>query len=168
MFLSNLNLFDKIIFMKVIFIQNVAKQGRIGEIKEVADGFAVNVLIPKKQAIIATPQAIKKLEEDKKNKKVRQELDKNLFFQALKDLQDILDQKTKGILEISGHKNDGKGNLFSQVKEVDIMEAIFALIGVSLNPSQIVLPKEPIKKVGEYEIEIKEKDLKKKIKVLIK
>ncbi len=154
--------------MKVIFIQNVAKQGRVGEIKEVADGFAVNVLIPKKQAVIATPGAIKKLEAEKKNKKIKQELDKNLFHQALNDLQKILDEKTKGILEILGHKNDGKGNLFSQVKEVDIAEAIFSLIGISLNPSQIILPKEPIKKIGEYEIEIKEKDLKKKIKIAIK
>lgn len=154
--------------MKVIFIQNVAKQGRVGEIKEVADGFAVNVLIPKKQAVIATPGAIKKIEAEKKNKKIKQELDKNLFHQALNDLQKILDEKTNGILEILGHKNDGKGNLFSQVKEVDIAEAIFSLIGISLNPSQIILPKEPIKKIGEYEIEIKEKDLKKKIKIAIK
>ncbi|HQB57329.1 MAG TPA: 50S ribosomal protein L9 [Candidatus Paceibacterota bacterium] len=154
--------------MKVIFIQNVAKQGRVGEIKEVADGFAVNVLIPKKQAVIATPGAIKKLEAEKKNKKIKQELDKNLFHQALNDLQKILDEKTNGILEILGHKNDGKGNLFSQVKEVDIAEAILSLIGISLNPGQIILPKEPIKKIGEYEIEIKEKDLKKKIKIAIK
>jgi large subunit ribosomal protein L9 len=154
--------------MKVIFIQNVAKQGRVGEIKEVADGFAVNVLIPKKQAVIATPGAIKKIEAEKKNKKIKQELDKNLFHQALSDLQKILDEKTNGILEILGHKNDGKGNLFSQVKEVDIAEAILSLIGISLNPGQIILPKEPIKKIGEYEIEIKEKDLKKKIKIAIK
>ena len=154
--------------MKVIFIQNVAKQGRVGEIKEVADGFAVNVLIPKKQAVIATPGAIKKIEAEKKNKKIKQELDKNLFHQALNDLQKILDEKTNGILEILGHKNDGKGNLFSQVKEVDIAEAILSLIGISLNPGQIILPKEPIKKIGEYEIEIKEKDLKKKIKIAIK
>ncbi|MEA4910634.1 50S ribosomal protein L9 [bioreactor metagenome] len=151
--------------MKVIFIQNVAKQGRIGEIKEVADGFAMNVLIPKKQAVIATPGAIRKLEEDKKNKVVKQELDKNLFFQALKDLQKILDEKSSGVLEISGHKNDGKGNLFSQIKEIDIVEAIFSKIKVSLNPGQIILPKEPIKKVGEYEIEIKEKELSKKLKI---
>ena len=154
--------------MKVIFIQNVAKQGRVGEIKEVADGFAVNVLIPKKQAVIATPGAIKKIGAEKKNKKIKQELDKNLFHQALSDLQKILDEKTNGILEILGHKNDGKGNLFSQVKEVDIAEAILSLIGISLNPGQIILPKEPIKKIGEYEIEIKEKDLKKKIKIAIK
>ena len=44
--------------MKVIFIQNVAKQGQIGEVKDVSDGFAINVLIPKSQAIRATKEAI--------------------------------------------------------------------------------------------------------------
>lgn len=154
--------------MKVIFIQNVAKHGRVGEIKEVADGFAMNVLIPKRQAIIATPAAIKKLETEKENKKVREELDKNLFHKALKDLQDILNEKSGGILEISGHKNDGKGNLFSQIRETDIVEVIHSLIKVSFNPDQIILPKEPIKKIGEYEIEITDKTLSKKIKINIK
>lgn len=153
--------------MKVIFIQNVAKQGRIGEIKDVADGFAVNVLIPKKQAIIATPGAIKRLEEDKKNKKVKEVLDKNLLLKTLNDLQEILDKESDGFLKLDKHKKDEKGNLFSQIRESDIVESIFKKIKVSLNPNQIVLSKEPIKKIGEYEIVIKDKDVSKKIKVLI-
>lgn len=154
--------------MKVIFIQNVAKQGKIGEIKEVADGFATNVLIPKKQAIIATPQAIKKLEEEKNNKAFREELDKNLFLKAVNDLQKILDSESNGFLEIIANNKDKGGNLFAQIKENDIAEAIYKKIKISLNPSQIVLPKEHIKKVGEYEVELKDKENKKKIKVLVK
>lgn len=154
--------------MKVIFIQNVAKQGRIGEIKDIADGFAVNVLIPKKQAIMATPQAIKKLEEEKNNKAFRQELDKNLFLKAVNDLQKILDSESNGFLEIIANNKDKGGNLFAQIKENDIAEAIYKKIKISLNPSQIVLPKEHIKKVGEYEVELKDKENKKKIKVLVK
>lgn len=154
--------------MKVIFIQNVAKQGKIGEIKEVADGFAMNVLIPKKQAIIATPQAIKKLEEDKKNKEFKQVLDKNLFLKAFNDLQDILNRESSSFLEISEHKADKDGNLFSQIREADIVDEIYKKIKVSLNPSQIILPKDPIKKQGEYEIEVKDKENKRKLKIVVK
>ena len=32
--------------MKVVFLQNVEGSGRTGEIKEVADGFARNFLLP--------------------------------------------------------------------------------------------------------------------------
>ena len=153
--------------MKVIFIQNVAKQGKIGEIKNVADGFAVNVLLPKKQAVIATPQAIKKIEEEKKNRKVKEVLDKNLLLKSLNDLQEILDKESDGVLKIKDHKKDAKGNLFSQVRENDIVDAVFDKIKVSLNPDQIVLGKEPLKKIGEYEVLIKDKEVVKKIKVLI-
>lgn len=154
--------------MKVIFIQNVAKHGKINEVKEVADGFAVNVLIPKKQVIMATPQAIKALEDKKKTKEFKQVLDKNMFLRAIVDLQKRLDEDSNGALILEGFKNDGKGNLFSQVKESNIIDAIYEKIKISLNPSQIILPKDHIKKLGEYEIEVKDKDNKRKIKILVK
>lgn len=154
--------------MKVIFIQNVAKHGKINEVKEVADGFAVNVLIPKKQAIMATPQAIKTLEDKKKNKEFKQVLDKNLFLKAVVDLQKMLDEDSKGFLILEGFKNDGKGNLFSQVKENNVVDAIYNKIKISLNPSQITLPNVPIKKLGEYEVEVKDKDNKRRLKILVK
>ncbi|MDD3940173.1 MAG: 50S ribosomal protein L9 [Candidatus Pacebacteria bacterium] len=153
--------------MKVIFIQNVAKQGRVGEIKEVSDGFAVNVLIPKKQAVIATPGAIRQLEEDKKNRKVKEVLDKNLLLKAMENLEEVLNKESDGFLKLTNHKKDAKGNLFSQVRENDIVDAVFDKIKVSLNPDQIVLGKEPLKKIGEYEVLIKDKEVVKKIKVLI-
>lgn len=153
--------------MKVIFIQNVAKHGKINEVKEVADGFAVNVLIPKKQAIIATPQAIKNLEDKKKTKEFKQVLDKNLFMKAVVDLQKTLDEDSNGFLILKGFKRDAKGNLFSQIKEADIVDAIFDKIKISLNKDQIILPKDHIKKLGEYEVEVKDKDNKRKIKFLV-
>lgn len=154
--------------MKVIFIQNVAKHGKIGDVKEVADGFAMNVLIPKKQVIRATPEAVKRLQEEKQNKEFKKELDKNLFVKALHDLQNILNTESEGSLEIVGHKSDDKGNLFSQIKENDIADAIYKKIKISLNPDQIILGKSPIKKHGEYEIEIKDKANSKKLKIVVK
>ncbi|MEI6352632.1 MAG: 50S ribosomal protein L9 [Candidatus Nomurabacteria bacterium] len=154
--------------MKVIFIQDVARVGRKGEIKNVADGFARNVLLAKNQAIVATDAAIKKIEQEKNNKESKKELDKNLFLKAINDLQEILNNESKGLLEITGHKADDKGNLFSAIKEGDIVDSIFKKIKISLNPSQISLGKQSIKKFGEYEIELTDKANKKKIKILVK
>lgn len=154
--------------MKVIFIQNVAKQGRIGEVKNVADGFALNVLIPKKQAVIATPQALKKLEENKMIKEFTAKTDEKLFQKVLQDLEEITKNSPAGALEITGHKADKDGNLFSKVKESDIVEAIEKVLGVKLNPKQIILPKETIKKVGSYEIELKNEKVRGKLEILIK
>ena len=48
--------------MKIVFLQNVEGSGRTGEIKEVADGFARNFLLPRRLAAPATPDAIKRAE----------------------------------------------------------------------------------------------------------
>jgi large subunit ribosomal protein L9 len=154
--------------MKVIFIQDVARVGRRGEIKNVADGYVVNVLLPKKQVIIATPAEIKKIEQEVKNKESKKEIDKNLFVKAINSLQEILDTESAGMLEIAGHKADDKGHLFSAIKESDIVDAIFKKTKVSFNPNQVLLNKQSIKQKGEFEIELTDKVFKKKIKILVK
>lgn len=54
--------------MKVVFLRDIDKVGRIGETKEVADGYARNFLIP---------QGIAVLEDDDRVKIVRQKLRQN-------------------------------------------------------------------------------------------
>ena len=154
--------------MKVIFIQDVARVGRRGEVKDVADGYVVNVLLPKKQVIIATPAEIKKLEQEAKNKESKKEIDKNLFVKAISSLQEVLDKESSGVLEITGHKADDKGHLFSAIKESDIVDAIFKKVKISFNPNQVLLEKQSIKQKGEFEVELTDKVFKKKIKILVK
>ena len=44
--------------MKVIFLQDVPNVAKAGEIKEVADGYGRNFLIPRKLAFLARSSAI--------------------------------------------------------------------------------------------------------------
>lgn len=154
--------------MKVIFIQDVARVGRRGETKDLADGYVMNVLLPKKQVIIATPQAIKKIEDENKNKQSQREIDKNIFIKSINSLQEILNTESDGFLEILGHKSDDKGHLFSAIREGDIADAIYKKIKISLNPDQIVIGKQSIKQKGEFQIELTDKVFKKKVKILVK
>ncbi len=48
--------------MKVILLQDVENLGRKGDIKDVADGYVRNFLLPQKLVIIATEKLIKELE----------------------------------------------------------------------------------------------------------
>lgn len=52
--------------MKVILRQNIDKLGKIGQIVDVKDGYALNYLIPKGFAYVAVKGNIKALEEEKK------------------------------------------------------------------------------------------------------
>ena len=47
--------------MKVIFLRDVPRVGRKNDTKEVNDGYAVNFLLPRKLAVVATPKAITEL-----------------------------------------------------------------------------------------------------------
>ena len=151
---------------KVIFTQNLVKVGKVGEIKEVATSYALNVLIPKKYAILASPEAIRGLEQGRKNKENQKTLERVLFSKAMSELEEKL-RETGGFLEITGQKNKN-GHLFAKISAQDVVEAIFKKINISLDPSQIILPREPIKQLGEYQVEIKNQESKKKFKILVK
>ena len=47
--------------MKVIFLQDVKGSGKKGEVKNVADGYARNMLLKKGLAMEATPKALSEL-----------------------------------------------------------------------------------------------------------
>lgn len=53
--------------MKVILRQNVETLGQIGEIVEVKNGYALNYLIPRKFAYLASKGNIRSLDEEKKH-----------------------------------------------------------------------------------------------------
>ena len=154
--------------MKVIFLKNLAKVGSVGEIKEVANGYALNVLIPKKIAIIATESEIQKINLEKKQKENKKDFNKKLFLENVKILQEKLQTQTEGngVLEISNQKHH-KGKLFAAILIEDILQVIFQKNGISFDLNQIVLPSQHIKSHGEYEILLQEQDQKAKLKIRV-
>lgn len=145
--------------MKVIFIKDMAKVAQRGEVKDFADGYAINVLINKGYAIMATPAELQKLHQKQENQTKKKETAESLFLQLLQKIS------SKNIL-ISGKKNDN-GHLFAHVSTEDIADAIFSETKLSISPNQIHIS-EPIKKFGIYTVELKQGDKKGNIKVEIK
>lgn len=47
--------------MKVVFLQDVPNVARAGDVKDVADGYSRNYLIPKKLAVVATSAELNKI-----------------------------------------------------------------------------------------------------------
>lgn len=134
--------------MKVILLQDIARLGKRGEVKEVADGFAINVLIKKGQAILATQTELTKWKQQEDAKRHKKELATSTFLQ-------LVDSLRKNPIVIAGKKHDDKGQLFAQVKEEDIEEAIFAITKLSVSKKQIIIPK-IIKSLGKHSFLLKE------------
>ncbi len=143
--------------MKVILLKDTAKLGKRGEVKEVADGYAINVLIRKGDALMATPAELAKWKSKEESKIHKKALATNTFVQ-------LVDKLERTPVVIKGKKADAKGQLFAQVKEADIVGAIFASTQFSVDPKQIIIAS-TIKSLGKHSVELKQGDQKAKISV---
>ncbi|MBI4652837.1 50S ribosomal protein L9 [Candidatus Kuenenbacteria bacterium] len=131
--------------MKIILLQDTNNLGKKGEIKEVANGYARNYLLPQKIAVIATPSEIKKIE----IKKQRQEKNQKEKIQKAEEIKKKI-QKIE--IEIKA-KINGKGILFAALNKEEIAKALSEKIKQEILPEQIILEKS-IKEIGEHKINI--------------
>ena len=132
--------------MRVILLQDVAKVGRRHEVKEVADGFARNFIIPRGLGQVADSKNLAKLETLKARAAGEQALNQELLNKLLAKLAE-----TK--LTIIAKANPA-GHLFAQVHAKDIAAALQVEHRVNIAPEQIIL-ETPIRTVGEHQFKIK-------------
>jgi large subunit ribosomal protein L9 len=132
--------------MKVIFLQDVPGKGVIGDIKNVADGYGRNYLIPKGIALLATPANLNLVKAQRsKLEETRRKLQTELG-QLAEQLQDK---------EITILANVGAaGKLFGSVTATDIAEEIENSHGIPVDKRKIEI-NEPIKVAGSFEISIR-------------
>jgi len=143
--------------MKVILLENVNSIGKKGDVKEVSEGHARNFLLPKKLAAIATKAAVVQAETKKKNEAEEEKIHVDLIR---KEAGKLRGEK----VEIRSKGKDGK--LFGSVGAKDIIEKLKEK-GFEIKEKDLML-KSPIKKAGEYEIEvIFESNIKSGISVII-
>ncbi len=130
--------------MRVIFIQNVKKQGRIDEVKDMNEGYARNFLFPNKLAVEATPKALAELAERQKGREAKAVKYSKEFQAALEKLSDFT-------LVIKKRAN-ADGQLFSGVTIKEIL-SLLREQGINFEDKNFDL-KSPIKKAGKYELPI--------------
>lgn len=144
--------------MKVIFLQDVARVGKKYDIKEVNDGYAMNFLLPRKLAKMATPKAEAELEIKKKEVVIEREVQESLL---LKNLEEI-----KGkVIKMSGKANE-KGSLFKSIHKKEIVEEMKRQHHADISEEFIVLEK-PIKEIGGFEIPISIKNKKSSFRLVV-
>ena len=130
--------------MKVILLEDVENLGRKWDIREVADGYARNLLIPKK---LVKPATEKEVEEAEKMQAAAE-------AKAQKELESVekLASKLDGYeLKISVSVGD-EGQLYSQVSVTQVSSAL-AEAGFKVSSKYIKI-KEPIKELGEFPVTI--------------
>ena len=130
--------------MKVIFLKDLPK-GKKGEIKEVADGYARNFLLPQGLAVLATPSATKAAEtlsEEKAERQARQREELNEVIQQLEGKE--LHFKAKA---------GAKGRLHGAVTGANIADEISKLMNFEIDKKKVEL-EEPLRHLGSYDVGI--------------
>ncbi len=146
--------------MEVILLKDVKGQGKKGDVVKVSDGYARNFLLPKGYAVQATEQGKKKLREQNAiMQRKRQAEEENAKKQAERISTVAVE------FEVKAGKN---GKLFGSITGKDISEALEKQHGIKADKKKIALP-EPIKNIGEYQVEIKVyPEISAQLKVIIK
>ena len=146
--------------MKIVLLENVKKLGKKDEIIEVSDGYARNVLIPKKLGLPATAENLNNVRLKNKNEEKKEE---NLRNIAEKN-KEVL-EKAKFEVSIKAGAN---GKTFGSITNKEIADAIKNVADIEVDRKDILLD-ESIKNVGSYEIKVKlHKDITANIKVEVK
>lgn len=128
--------------MKVILLKKVKGLGEKYDIKEVADGYARNFLLPQNLAETATSDRVKVLTErkGKETTDAQKDLEKTeAFAEKLEMLEIIVKAKAQD-----------DGTLYGSVSAKEIVAAL-KKHNVTIDEKQVAI-KSPIKKIGDHEV----------------
>lgn len=131
--------------MKVILLQELKGRGGEGDVIDVARGFAVNYLLPRKVAIEATSGNLKQLEQRLHNIKKRED-------QRLGDAQGLVAALEGKTVRIEAKVGD-EGRLFGSITSPMIEAAIREQLGVEVDRRKIETHGH-IKDAGPHAIEV--------------
>ncbi|RLA65485.1 MAG: 50S ribosomal protein L9 [Epsilonproteobacteria bacterium] len=131
--------------MKVLLVKDVKTLGKIGEIKEVKDGYGQNFLIGKGLAKLATPDIVEnwKSEQARIAKELKDELTRLEAEKITLEANEIKIEKTKAPVGIKG-----------SVGNADIAIAIAEQLNIELDKKHISL-KKALKSEGVHIVDAK-------------
>ena len=132
--------------MKVILLEDVKALGKKGQVVNVSDGYARNLLLPKKLGVEATGKNMNdlKLQKAHEDKVAQENLDAaKAFAEELKDKQ----------VDVGIKVGEG-GRTFGSISAKEIAEAAKAQLGYELDKKKLQLSA-PIKELGTTMVPIK-------------
>ena len=131
--------------MKIILLKDISKVGKRYDVKDVASGYALNLLIPRGDAVAATPEALKRVERLKAAAEGERKLHQELLFKNLAGLDGAT-------LTVSGKANE-RGHLFAGLHREGLAAELLKQTGLQIDPAMIEL-EHPIKALGEHPIRV--------------
>ncbi|HZQ37211.1 MAG TPA: 50S ribosomal protein L9 [Dehalococcoidia bacterium] len=132
--------------MKVVFLETIPNGPRVGDVKDVKNGYARNFLLPRGMALPATPAAIERAQAAMRREERRQvALDT--------DATHLVERIGSEPIVLRARVGE-TGRLYGSVTAADIAEALDERTGAEIDRRTIELG-EPIRQVGDYTIHVR-------------
>jgi large subunit ribosomal protein L9 len=132
--------------VRVILKAEIRGLGRTGDIKDVADGYARNYLLPKGLAIEATGGELRQLAQDRQTEKTK----KDRAHQDAEELAKRLDEVTLVFKLKAGEQ----GKTFGSVTAKEVADALTKEAKAEIEKTKIVLH-EPLRSLGIHKVEVR-------------
>jgi large subunit ribosomal protein L9 len=132
--------------VQLVLNQEVPKLGHLGDVVEVAPGYARNYLVPQGKAFKATPGVMKQMERRRAEE-----------IKRLAELKKEAEQQKETLLKVGtltiAQKAGEEDMLFGSVTAADIATALQAASGIEVDRRNLTAPE--IRKLGTYTAELK-------------
>jgi large subunit ribosomal protein L9 len=131
--------------MRVILTSNVPKLGHVGDVCTVKAGYGRNYLLPQGMAVLATPGAMKQVDDLKRTESKRQD-------KVRGEMTALAARMGRERLTFTAKVGE-TGRLYGSITASDIAEALSARIGEDVDRRKIILD-ESIRTLGEHVVPI--------------
>ena len=132
--------------MKVILLEDVKSVGKKGDVVEVSDAYARNVLLRKKQGVEASGKNMNDLKLQKAN-------DEKVAAENLAAAKELAEKLEGSQITLKVKAGEG-GKIFGSVSGKEVAEAIKSQLGIDIDKKKVLLSG-PIKGVGTTEVPVK-------------
>ena len=133
--------------MQLILLKDVKGLGKAGQVVKASDGYARNMLLPKKLAMEATDANLKALERNRAAIEAQRAIDK----QVAEDIKAKVESAVPVVLETKAGEG---GRLFGAITSQNIADAFYNEYKIELDKKKIELD-QPIKQIGPAEVTLK-------------
>jgi large subunit ribosomal protein L9 len=132
--------------VRVILKAEIRGLGRTGDIKDVADGYARNYLLPKGLAIEATGSELKHLAQERQAERTKKD-------RAHQDAEDLA-KRLADVTLVFRLKAGEQGKTFGSVTAKEVAEALRKEVKAEIDKTKIVLH-EPLRSLGIHKVEVR-------------
>ena len=132
---------------KVVLRADISGVGKKGDIVEISDGFARNYLVPRGEALVASPGIESQANAMRRARDIKDGREREAAEQVARKL-------VPAVIALKAKTAGNQGKLFGSITTADVADAVAEQTGITLDKRNLHLS-EPIRTLGTHQVQVK-------------